>query len=193
MDKSEELTDEELAAAAMRNHEEFLRTGECYSQDEMKKLVSDYYSDQELCELADSAHEEYLRTGISYSFDEVKTRLRKMLDEGDQTTSNFRNFTDEELAEMRMIEEADKAEEEYRRTGECYTLEELKELFAKSQDERAREKFFNTYHIAIAEKSSEECERTGECYTSEEVKEIVLKEVNEKAKNKSSISKRRRK
>lgn len=37
MDKSEELTDEELAAAAMRNHEEFLRTGKCYSQDEMKK------------------------------------------------------------------------------------------------------------------------------------------------------------
>lgn len=38
-------TDEELAAAAMRNHEEFLRTGECYSQDEMKELVRKHLSE----------------------------------------------------------------------------------------------------------------------------------------------------
>ena len=49
-----------------------------------------------------------------------------------------RENLDKLLFEDQLIEEADKAEEEFERTGECYTLDELRDFLEKNRNEKIR-------------------------------------------------------
>lgn len=49
-----------------------------------------------------------------------------------------RENLDKLLFEAQLIEEADKAEEEFERTGECYTLDELRDFLEKNRNEKIR-------------------------------------------------------
>ena len=65
-----------------------------------------------------------------------------LTDGGDQSLDDIiivsRENLDKLLFEAQLIEEADKAEEEFERTGECYTLDELKDFLEKNRNEKIR-------------------------------------------------------
>ena len=66
------------------------------------------------------------------------------LTDGDQSMDDIiivsRENLDKLLFEAQLIEESDKAEEEFERTGECYTPEEAREMIRKALNERLQNK-----------------------------------------------------